>query len=64
MAWYVVSLNILFAVVVLGTICGSQLWAIAKQGRDWPEPRRDVARQEASRESEPARPLGLEPALS
>lgn len=36
MAWHSVFLNFLFAALVVGGVCGSLLWAIATQHRDWP----------------------------
>jgi hypothetical protein len=35
MAWYFISLNFLFAAIVVGAILGSRAWAIATQHRDW-----------------------------
>lgn len=44
MAWHSIFLNFLFAALVVGGICGSLLWAIATQHRDWPRRTQDIGR--------------------
>lgn len=39
MAWHSIFLNFFFTALVVVAICGSLVWAIATQHRDWP--RRD-----------------------
>ena len=34
MAWYFIVLNIIFATLVVGGVCGSLVWAIFTQHRD------------------------------
>lgn len=60
MAWYFIFLNFLFAAIVVGGICGSLLWAIATQQRDWPGWQPDTATTEAR--PEPALTAELAPA--
>jgi quinol-cytochrome oxidoreductase complex cytochrome b subunit len=43
MAWYFISLNLLFVAIVVGGIVGPHLWAIATQHRDWPKSERKTA---------------------
>jgi hypothetical protein len=49
MAWYFISLNFLFAAIVLGAILGSHAWAIATQHRDWPH-QDETASKQATRQ--------------
>jgi hypothetical protein len=63
MAWYLVVLNSLSAVIVLGAIVGSHLWAIT-QDRDQLGSRRATAKLGASRDLGPAKQLVPEPATS
>jgi hypothetical protein len=59
MAWYFISLNFLFAAIVVGGIVGSHLWAIATQRRDWPGWQPEAATTEAI--PEPGLKAGLVP---
>jgi hypothetical protein len=63
MAWYFIFLNFLFAAIVVGGICGSHLWAIATQHRDWPAGQPKTAGSEAPTERELTTVLVLKPAI-
>lgn len=64
MAWYFIFLNFLFAMIVVGTICGMHSWAIATQHHDWPARDREIAQSPAAYEPGITAELIPQPALS
>lgn len=59
MAWYLILINFSLALLVIVGVCGTLLWAIASQRRDWPgyEPKLAAAEPLPEPEVAAAEPL-------